>query len=163
MFLWNFYHLFLVLFHEQNTSINDSFQFFGVFFYESCPGKRLYFSFEGDCFSVGWLFFKWGSAPWHGNQLLWGSFQNIYRIGGCLSTMGNPAYGIFILTRAVSFNLYNISNSFLLYPNFAISIMLSCDHSLSKHWATSGKNIYVSFLYSSSLNDSTCYCSIVHC
>ena len=114
-------------------------------------------------FQSGGFFFKWGSAPWHGNQLLWGSFQNIYRIRGCLSTMGNPAYGIFILTRAVSFNLYNISNSFLLYPNFAISIMLSCDHSLSKHWATSGKNIYVSFLYSSSLNDSTCYCSIVHC
>ena len=114
-------------------------------------------------FQLGDFFFKWGSAPWHGNQLLWGSFENIYRIRGCLSTMGNPAYGIFILTRAVSFNLYNISNSFLLYPNFAISIMLSFDHSLSKHWATSGKNIYVSFLYSSSLNDSTCYCSIVHC
>ena len=50
-FLWNFCHFFLVLFYEWNTSINDSFQFFGFFFWESFPGRG--FIFQCKClFSI---------------------------------------------------------------------------------------------------------------
>ena len=43
--------------------------------------------------------------------------------------------------------LIYISKSFLLCPNFASFIMQSCNHSLSKHFTASAKNIYV-FLFS---------------
>ena len=49
-FLWNFYHVFSVLFYEWNTSINDSFRFFGVFFLETALFNG---AGEGD------MFFSW--------------------------------------------------------------------------------------------------------
>ena len=49
-FLWNFYHVFSVLFYEWNTSINDSFRFFLGFFLETALFNG---AGEGACFSVG--------------------------------------------------------------------------------------------------------------
>ena len=60
MFLWNFCHLFPVLFYDWNTSINDSFRFFRVFFWESFPGSEIHFSMGGFAFQLGDFIFKWG-------------------------------------------------------------------------------------------------------
>ena len=69
MFLWNFYHLFLVLCYEWNTNINGSFQFFGF-----C--SRNYFLERGLYFSIGGFTFKW-EMPQGGHQLGGGGFRKI--------------------------------------------------------------------------------------
>ena len=58
-FLWNFCHLFSVLFHDWNISINDSFWFFRVFFLGiiSWNGASLFKGMEGGGFSDGGLHF----------------------------------------------------------------------------------------------------------
>ena len=56
-------------------------------------------------------------------------------------------FGVFILTCAVSFGLYNISKPFLLCSNFASSIMQSCNQSLPKILTASAKNTSL-FLFS---------------
>ena len=45
------------------------------------------------------------------------------------------------------FKLYNVSKSILLYPNFASTIMQSCNRRLSRHLTASAKSIYV-YLFS---------------
>ena len=103
MFLWNFCHLCPVLFCDWNTSINDSFGFFCIFFFFFLHqileggftfywGWCLFFSWEGS------FIFKWG-LPYGVTLVLmggrgWGLGKS-QRIGGsgappCTPTMGNP-------------------------------------------------------------------------